>query len=169
MKVLLVNMPWAATDVPSLALGILKSVAADQFPDAEVDVLYANLDYVDWCTEITTHEYSALALDAFADGHGDWIFSSALYNDPVWHDDLFTGEQRELSRRLHKTAPEFIETLAERIVAMAPDVVGFTCVFHATGLYAPNSSESGDSYVHLNGCAGHSSGLTGMRHVRAPE
>jgi ribosomal peptide maturation radical SAM protein 1 len=129
MKILLVNMPWAATDVPSLALGILKRAVAEQVPGAEVEVLYANLDYVDWCTDVSLEEYSFFALHSFADGYGDWVFSSALYDDPEWRVAQFAGERRELCRRLHKTAPEFVEALAERIVGLAPDVVGFSCTF----------------------------------------
>jgi hypothetical protein len=47
MKVLLVSMPWAAVDSPSLALGILKREISG-LDGVEVSTVYANIDYLDW-------------------------------------------------------------------------------------------------------------------------
>ena len=46
MRILLVNMPWALIDIPSLALGILRRATREAVPGAEVEVLHANLEYV---------------------------------------------------------------------------------------------------------------------------
>jgi ribosomal peptide maturation radical SAM protein 1 len=140
LRVLLVNSPWAAIDLPSLALGILRRKVADTFPDAEVDVINAQLDYVDWITErfdFGVSDYRYYSLDTYFLGCGDWVFSSALYDDPGWrldefikqHSETMTEEEMAMNVRLHELAPQFIGELAERIAASGPDVVGFTTTF----------------------------------------
>lgn len=138
MRIVLVNMPWAMIDVPSLALGILRNAAAAKVPGAEVTVVHANLDYVDWIVErhpFTTEDYHFYCLDSYFSAVGDWVFSSALYDDPEWRvrelgDEVsLTDERREFSIDLHRSAPQFIQDLADRIVATRPDVVGFTSTF----------------------------------------
>ncbi|TDD63708.1 RiPP maturation radical SAM C-methyltransferase [Actinomadura rubrisoli] len=140
MRVLLVNMPWGSTDVPSLALGILKRVVNERVPEAEVEVVYANIDYVDWIQEhvdLGMEDYDFFAQQSFTEGNGDWIFSSALYDDPGWRkrrfDERMSGGKSErhlaLCHRLHELAPAFIAELAGRIADSAPDVVGFTSTF----------------------------------------
>ena len=121
MRIVLVNMPWAMIDVPSLALGIMRNAAVATVPDAEVTVVHANLDYVDWIVErrpFTTHDYHFYCLDSYFSAVGDWVFSSALYDDPHWKirelgDVSLTDERREFSIDLHRSAPEFVADLAE--------------------------------------------------------
>ncbi|WP_043687323.1 RiPP maturation radical SAM C-methyltransferase [Streptomyces xylophagus] len=140
MNIVLVNMPWALLDVPSLAVGILRRSAENAFPDAEVTVVHGNLDYVDWLLErreFTLSQFNLLALDSYFSGLGDWVFSSALYpdDDPERRIKEMTEElplsdsDRELSIELHRSAPEFVDELARRIIALEPDVVGFTSTF----------------------------------------
>ena len=140
MRVLLVNMPWASIEVPSLALGILKNRVAKTMPDAEVEVLHANLDFVDWITERVDfygRDYYYYSLVTYFKGCGDWVFSSALYDDPEWRLAEFRTRlgatmddaELELNLKLHALAPQFIEELAERLAAYEPDVVGFTSTF----------------------------------------
>ncbi|MFH8573946.1 RiPP maturation radical SAM C-methyltransferase [Streptomyces sp. NPDC017993] len=138
MRVLLVNMPWALVEVPSLALGILASAVRTAAPDAEVATLYANLDYLDHAmadSDFTLDDYSFFALRTYEEGLGDWIFSSALYNDPDWHIDRYAEQfdlparTDRLARRLHRAAPDFVELTTRRIQRWQPDVVGFTSTF----------------------------------------
>ncbi|WP_328498437.1 RiPP maturation radical SAM C-methyltransferase [Streptomyces sp. NBC_00414] len=140
MNIVLVNMPWALLDVPSLAVGILRRSAQDTFPDGEVTVVHGNLDYVDWLIErreFDLGQFNLLALDSYFSGLGDWVFSSALYpdDDPERRIGEMTEQlplsesDRELSIELHRSAPEFVTELARRIVALEPDVVGFTTTF----------------------------------------
>lgn len=140
MRVLLVNMPWTSIDVPSLALGILTNSVRQKLPDAEVEVVHANLDYVDWVVDradFTLNDYYYYSLFTYFAGCGDWVFSSALYDDPEWRVEEFTARVREqmserelaLNVQLHRLAPEFVAELAARIVQQAPDVVGFTSTF----------------------------------------
>ena len=140
MRVLLVNMPWSPIDLPSLALGILKRSVDEHVADGGAEVLHANLEFTDWITsrtEFTAEDYEYYALSSYFMGCGDWVFSSALYDDPEWREAEFTeamtGKLRKsrlrMSKELHRQVPEFVADIARRIVEYAPDVVGFTSTF----------------------------------------
>ncbi len=140
MRVLLVNMPWSPIDLPSLALGILKRSVDERVTDARAEVLHANLEFTDWITqrtEFTADDYEYYALSSYFMGCGDWVFSSALYDDPRWKEEEFTevmsGRLRKsrmkMTQALHRQVPQFVEDVARRIAAYAPDVVGFTSTF----------------------------------------
>ncbi|OIJ69153.1 RiPP maturation radical SAM C-methyltransferase [Streptomyces mangrovisoli] len=140
MRVLLVNMPWSPIDLPSLALGILKRSVDEHVEGATCEVLHANLEFTDWITkrgEFSAEDYQYYALSSYFLGCGDWVFSSALYDDPEWKDEEFLSvmtaklrrSRMEMTRRLHREVPEFVDDIARRIVAMEPDVVGFTSTF----------------------------------------
>ena len=148
MKVLLVSMPWAAVDSPSLALGILKQEISG-LDGVEVSTIYANIEYADWMSARSPfhsgesihlfgyREYMYFSVGTYFRGLGDWIFSSALHDVPSWRipefrEQLAAGmEPRiiELTEALHKLAPAFVTELADRLVALKPDVVGFTTTF----------------------------------------
>ncbi|MGW8554649.1 RiPP maturation radical SAM C-methyltransferase [Streptomyces tubercidicus] len=139
MRVLLVNMPWSPIDLPSLALGILRR-SVDERTSGRADVLHANLEFTDWITRRTTFtadDYQFYALSSYFMGCGDWVFSSALYDDPEWRVAEFSASMRgklreerlRMSKELHRVVPEFVQEIAERIVAAGPDVVGFTSTF----------------------------------------
>jgi ribosomal peptide maturation radical SAM protein 1 len=138
--VLLVNMPWSPIDLPSLALGILKRSVDERVPGAACEVLHANLEFTDWITsrtEFTAEDYEYYALSSYFLGCGDWVFSSALYDDPGWKDaefaEVMRGKLRKsrmrMTRRLHEQVPEFVADIARRVVEAEPDVVGFTSTF----------------------------------------
>ncbi|ARQ67583.1 RiPP maturation radical SAM C-methyltransferase [Streptomyces marincola] len=143
MRVLLINMPWSPIDLPSLALGILTRSVNEKVPGARAEVLHGNLDYFDWLTarpgfaDFTADDYAYYALSSYFLGCGDWVFSSALYDDPEWRVTEFSEAMRRPvgARRLaqavelHRGAPEFVRELAMRVVAQKPDVVGFTSTF----------------------------------------
>ncbi|WP_326550635.1 RiPP maturation radical SAM C-methyltransferase [Micromonospora sp. NBC_01813] len=140
MRILLVNMPWSSIDVPSLALGILTNSVRQKVPDAQVEAMHANLDFVDWVVDRTDFglgDYYYYSLFTYFSGCGDWVFSSALYDDPEWRVHEFTSRvqgqmsERDLKRNLelHRMVPDFVAEVAARIVERAPDVVGFTSTF----------------------------------------
>ncbi|MGX1850090.1 RiPP maturation radical SAM C-methyltransferase [Streptomyces sp. NPDC055299] len=139
MRVLLVNMPWSPIDLPSLALGILRR-SVDERTSGHAEVLHANLEFTDWITRhctFTGDDYQFYALSSYFMGCGDWVFSSALYDDPEWRAEEFAtsmrgklrAERLRMSHELHRVVPEFVQEIAERIVAAGPDVVGFTSTF----------------------------------------
>lgn len=140
MRVLLVNMPWSPIDLPSLALGILKRSVNERTPGASADVVHANLEFTDWITRRTEFgkgDYEYYALSSYFMGCGDWVFSSALYDDPEWRSEEFTAAMHRrlnrarmrMSHELHRLAPEFVRETAASVVAAEPDVVGFTSTF----------------------------------------
>src|ERR1700722_9651292 len=148
MKVLLVCMPWAAVETPSLALGILKREVS-ALDDVECSTIYANIDYADWMSArspfssgeqihlFNFRNYAYFSIAMYFRGLGDWVFSSALYDVPTWRVPEFREQLTEgldprmveLAEALQKLSPAFIEELADRLVAMNPDVVGFTTTF----------------------------------------
>jgi ribosomal peptide maturation radical SAM protein 1 len=138
VRILLVNMPWAPIDLPSLALGILKQATRAALPGCEVEVMHANLDYVDWIAgrqDFDLGDYYYYSLETYFSGVGDWVFSSALYDDPQWRVPELVGmvdvapERRDGLLALHRSAPDFIAEVTDRILAFAPDLVGFTSTF----------------------------------------
>jgi ribosomal peptide maturation radical SAM protein 1 len=139
VRVVLVDMPWSSIYTPSLALGILKRRVLDVLPDADVEVVHANLDYVDWAvarTGLTAEEYDFCANSYFS-GLSEWIFSAALNGRPGRQVPEFTARLAgrvpdallARTRELHELAPAFVRETAASIVATAPDVVGFTTTF----------------------------------------
>lgn len=140
MKITLVNMPWATIATPSLALGILAQRIKDSFPDIDTKTVYANIEFADWMERQGGYgapDFSFFSLHSYFMGCGDWVFSSALYGDPSWRVEEFTStfenrindRQKEACLRLHRTVPEFVDTLARQIVADGPDLVGATSTF----------------------------------------
>jgi len=140
MHVVLVNSPWAKPEIPSLGIGILRASINKILPDAEVSVIDAQLDYIDWIAKrapFSRRIYNYFSSDTYFHGYGDWIFSSALYDDPEWRGSEFNAiharsmskADLEIAHLLHKLSPLFTVEIAERIAELKPDVVGFTTTF----------------------------------------
>ncbi|MEV8531506.1 RiPP maturation radical SAM C-methyltransferase [Streptomyces sp. NPDC051211] len=138
MRILLVNMPWGSVEVPSLALGILRTAAEAR--GHEVQVRHANLDFVDWVaarTPFRLADYDYYSTSSYFQGAGDWVFSSALNgrSGDVGAFSAFlaahgTGaDEIAMTAALHALAPEFVTWLAAELAAGQPDVVGFTTTF----------------------------------------
>ncbi|MFK3979668.1 RiPP maturation radical SAM C-methyltransferase [Micromonospora sp. NPDC050397] len=138
MKVTLVHMPWGSIDVPSLALGILRSAAIRRGHD--IDVRYANVDFVDWMLDrsaFTLADFRYFADSSYFEGAGDWVFSGALYGEDQRFDTFAriladagsNDDEIALTARLHRLVPEFVAELAGDLAATASDVVGFTTTF----------------------------------------
>lgn len=138
MKVVLVSMPWGSIDVPSLALGILRTAASRG--GHEVEVRYANLDFVDWAarvTNLTLADYQYFSESSYFLGAGDWVFSGLLDEADRSFDSyarLLASNgtaDAEIARTgsMHRVVPEFIRGLATELAATSPDVVGFTTTF----------------------------------------
>jgi len=138
MKLLLVNMPWGSIEVPSLALGILRIAAESD--GHQVEVLHANLEFVDWVVErapFTLPDYTYYSTSSYFQGAGDWVFSSALHGSPGdvrAYAELLAAkgaspQEIAMTGALHELAPAFITELADRLAAEQPEVVGFTTTF----------------------------------------
>ncbi|GLZ09557.1 RiPP maturation radical SAM protein 1 [Actinomadura sp. NBRC 104412] len=139
MRILLVSMPWASIDMPPIALGILTRIARTRLEGVEVRTVYGHLDYADWLRErcpLTLRDYKFFATDTHFESCGEWVFASALHEKERHAEEFeqkaraeFPGERVDLMLRLRALSDEFVRTFAERIVAMEPDVVGFTSTF----------------------------------------
>ncbi|WP_017622482.1 RiPP maturation radical SAM C-methyltransferase [Nocardiopsis chromatogenes] len=140
MRIALVSMPWQLLDVPSLALGILHGRVRDTRPQDGVTEFHEGLAWAEFLLErsgggITPFAYTDVAEEGLPHGLGDWVFSGALYGDPDWRRDrleAYAAEQgigigHVLAMRAHADA--FVASCTERILAAAPDVVGFTTTF----------------------------------------
>ncbi|WP_018637156.1 RiPP maturation radical SAM C-methyltransferase [Parafrankia elaeagni] len=138
MRTVLVHMPWAATHVPSLALGILRTAAERR--GHEVTVRYANLDFADWVVGETTFGRSELQFyteSSYFLGAGDWVFAGALNGGPcdgesfarLLADAGASAARIELTRTLHALAPRFVDRVVDDLADLRPDVVGFTTTF----------------------------------------
>lgn len=142
-RFLAVNMPWASLDRPSLALGLIRNVALASGEVSVAETLHANLMWAQWLlqevdTPIQPAEYDEQGLDNYFLGFGDWIFTSALYDQP-WKVEEFreyataSGTDPAAALRLHDEAPRFIASLANHIVeTFDADIVGFTTTFQQT-------------------------------------
>jgi ribosomal peptide maturation radical SAM protein 1 len=140
-RILLVTMPWASLQRPSLALGILSEVLKSEAPAIPpVKVLYANLCFAEFLMKelrpvIIPDVYSEIAEAGYFEGAGEWVFSGALYDERDHQVPGFTeftrGQAKDPSAllRMHRAAPVFISRLAEQIARESYDVIGFSSTF----------------------------------------
>jgi ribosomal peptide maturation radical SAM protein 1 len=139
MRIVLVQMPWGPLEVPSLALGILR--AAAERDGHEAVVRHANVDFTDWVVKrlsFDLDDYLFYSESTYFQGVGDWVFSSGLYG----YDDRRVSRFEKLLRRngaddahvemtngLHRMVPQFVEEVVADVLALSPDLVGFTTTF----------------------------------------
>lgn len=133
-------MPWGNLGRPSLALGILRSAAERSGHD--VQVRYANLDFMDWASAemgFSVTDYMYFSEKSYFQGVGDWAFAGALYADDEGQEfrryfeylRTYGANEREveLARAIRMIAPQFVAHLIEEIAGSEPDLVGFTTTF----------------------------------------
>ncbi len=138
-RVLLVCMPWASVDMPSLALSTLEPLVR-RHPGVEaVDVLYANLRWVDHVERQTNgrigeREHNKIARGDFI-GTGEWVFSAALYDETPPQDTPFfqqasdQGADLVAPTEMYGLSRGFVRALAEEIVRGGYHVIGLTSTF----------------------------------------
>lgn len=145
LNVLLVTMPWASLDRPSLSLAMLSAAvrSAPETGDIQPSIINANLLWAEFVLErtdgkITPVQFDEYGLELYGLSLGDWIFTSSFYGEPWCVERLeqwcvANKTEPSVVVELHQLAPVFIERLADRLVAdFAPDVVGFTNTFQQT-------------------------------------
>ncbi len=140
MKIVLVSMPWNLLETPSLPLGLLRARAqACKQPPTVIDY-YGNLRWAEYLQErsagaITPEDYSYIANWGVWHGMGDWVFAGVLSGRPDFHS---TDYAQYLVRRradpgksvaMRGYAAGFIAQAASEILAMRPDLVGFSTTF----------------------------------------
>jgi hypothetical protein len=131
LSIVLVQMPWATVMRPSIALGILKQLCAEE--SIEAPVLYPNLDLA---AELGFDEAKKFSDDRMLFGLSEHLFAADLFGPAALDSDLylqasFDASQFERLQALRDTVvPAFLERTAQRILALEPDVVGFTATFN---------------------------------------
>ena len=139
-RVLLVAMPWARLEHPSIQLGLLTSILAASGIKSEQRHFY--LDFAEHIAE-TDASLGPDAYDEVATRHliGDWIFAVPPYlaagtapdGYPQYLRDQGESESFvELVTAMRSAVPSFLDRVADQIVSDEPDVVGFTTTFGQT-------------------------------------
>src|SRR6266540_5020114 len=78
-KIALVNMPFAALRLPSIALTQLRSVIATNFPgEVEAEVYYLNHDFVEYFG-FDVYNWISSSVKATVSGVGDWLFREVAF------------------------------------------------------------------------------------------
>ncbi len=136
--VVLVSMPWALLHLPSIQLGLLQAVLAEN--GISVETRSFNLAFMDHLIACgardgrfypSVADYSDMVLGLSRLGLGDWIFREA---DPT-RDEAYLAHVAsegveattlEKAAAMRRWAPPFLEACTESILASSPTLVGFT-------------------------------------------
>jgi len=140
MDVLLVSMPYAAVERPSIALGLL--TAELRGAGIGVETRYACLDFA---ARIGIRAYDAVLNSKTSLFIGEWSFAAAAFPElraidpeylatcaeeiaqyPVWERGV---SAKRFLRSLRKEAERFVGELADDIVARRPRIVGCSSTF----------------------------------------
>lgn len=139
-RIFLINMPFAALNVPSLALTQLQSILRRRFGgETAVEILYLNYDFVDFIGGVEAYQ-GALSIDALTSGIGEWFFRQAAFPDLPDNSDAFFkryqyGRQEQtqaVCRLVAEKRPAldlFLDGLIDRYGIDQADIVGFTSFF----------------------------------------
>ncbi len=142
-SVMLVAMPWAMLNRPSIQLGILQSLLEEAGVATGVRSLY--LDFMEHLATKTAHLHEAERITPEGYGEiaaqyfiGDWVFAVPPFKKPAASDEgYFAYLRREgvaeelisLAPRARRLVPEFLDACAKELLAARPSVVGFTTTF----------------------------------------
>lgn len=136
-KVVLICMPWATTIRPSLALGILSRICAEE--DVTVTTLYPNMDM----TAAIGFEASARLADERAlYGLSEHLFACDIFGAELLSSDEYLDvlltlklkspfQSRDFILELRdRIVGRFLDQTQERVLAEQPTVVGFSSTFN---------------------------------------
>lgn len=141
--VLLVAMPWAKLERPSIQLGILLAVLRNAGIDAETRSYY--LKFMEYLAKRTTSrpEAEQLTVDDYTEVAnrslvGDWIFAVPPFCKSNQNQDEYfchlrhRGFSEDLLTKIglmRACVPDFVDQCAREILASNPKIVGFTTSF----------------------------------------
>jgi ribosomal peptide maturation radical SAM protein 1 len=143
-NLLLVNMPWATGHRPSIPLAILRSLAVEE--GLPVRTFYANLDMA---AVVGFETAGRFADERTLFGYSEHIFACDMFGADKLESDYFLQALAELMATFDRdewrkpftdmkflrhlrddVVPEFLDRAAERVIAMNPDIIGFTATFN---------------------------------------
>jgi len=139
MSILLVHMPYAAVERPSMGLGLLQACLEREGLRSEV--IYANLLFAE---RIGLSRYKLVEFTPTDVFLGEWTFASAAF--PDFHPDsnsyfreadldvmeAIIGPRQQLRphfEELRREAPVFIDELVSSLLAKNPKIVGASSTF----------------------------------------
>lgn len=139
VDVVLVNMPFAEVQRPSIALGLLHASLKET--EIRSEVVYANLSFAE---TVGLAVYQALQATATDHLLGEWCFSANLFQENEKQDEEYLNlvleartqglpplleQRKEMMRWIRGRTSAFLDRLAEAIVARGPRIVGCSSVF----------------------------------------
>ncbi|MBF0561885.1 MAG: RiPP maturation radical SAM protein 1, partial [Alphaproteobacteria bacterium] len=127
--VVLVFMPYATVDRPSLGLGLLGAKLRQI--DIDVTLLHANVIFA---SRIGLKSYNRLNTSSNLDLLGEWTFSKAAFGDYESGPEGFLGSLRKPADtddvlRVREMTPAFVEEMADLVLAAKPRIVGCSSMF----------------------------------------
>ena len=140
MDVVLVSMPFAEVQRPSLALGLLHASLANT--DIQSEVVYGNFSLAE---RIGLVAYQAMQMTPQDHLLGEWCFAGYLFPTSEARDEEYLNlvlevrcvgfppeldERKEQMRWVRRQCLAYVDWLADIIVAKKPKLVGCSSVFH---------------------------------------
>ena len=143
--VIIVQMPFASLARPSIGLGLLKGALSAS--ELSCSTIHANLLFAEF---VGIDDYLCIKEAGTDMLLGEWLFSSALFEDFRPDDDVYlteaairlvakkqprslieskTEEQKQKWRRIRSIARDFVRELSEAIICAGPRIVGCTSMF----------------------------------------
>ncbi len=138
-EVILVNMPFAEVQRPSIALGLLQAALGET--PIGCAAVYANFDFAEAIGLVAYEAMQSAPTDHLL---GEWCFAGLLFPDSPQREEEYLNlmleiryqafpasleRRKELARWVRAQSAGHIERMARRIVARGPRVVGCSSVF----------------------------------------
>jgi ribosomal peptide maturation radical SAM protein 1 len=139
MDVVLVSMPFAEVQRPSIALGLLRASLQDT--NIQSEVVYANFGLAETIGLVAYQAMQSTPTDHLL---GEWCFASQLFPDAEKNDEEYLNlvldvrcsgfpadleQRKDQMRWVREKSAAYVERLADSIVARKPKIVGCSSVF----------------------------------------
>src|SRR5215510_5924581 len=124
-RLCLINMPFAALNMPSLAITQLKSIVESKFSgQVSVDLSYINHDFAKFIG-VDLYSLIASSMEAHTIGLGDWLFrqvafpesednSEAYFQRYFLRTDEQTQRQKRIVQEIRRRLDEFFNQVIEQ-------------------------------------------------------
>ncbi|MGO4648172.1 RiPP maturation radical SAM C-methyltransferase [Nocardia sp. 2YAB30] len=134
-RTVLVCMPWHELTRPSLALGLLKASCVAHGM-AEPPAYFANIRWAEVLFDagLAVGDYLRVSDGGFAHALGEWVFAGALNGQDFGIEQMADYARRhridlDPISRMRELADDFVSSVTDTVLAMDPEIVGFTSTF----------------------------------------
>jgi ribosomal peptide maturation radical SAM protein 1 len=139
MDIVLVSMPFADVQRPSIALGLLQASLADT--EIQSEVVYGNFGLAETIGLVAYHAMQSAPTDHLL---GEWCFAGSIFPDVAEKDEEYLNltlevrcngfpadleQRKDLMRWVRAKCAGYVDRLAEAIVERGPRIVGCSSVF----------------------------------------